>query len=648
MIAALMLLATLAAPQDTVLPLSPRAVAMLDRFPPPRNSDVSVSARFSRDSVWLGEQVELVTATWFRRDLRERLRRQPSLRAPALSGLWSAPASVSPVLARTERVDGVVYDLYVSHQTLFPLGAGAIEAPPAVLTYAVPSSTSFFAPEERRTVSSRSARLVVREIPAALAGALGSGPTAGNLRAHWQVPNATFAAGTPVTVVLAVTGEGNVSLWPAPEIAWPAGVRVYAEPTEEQVRRPAGVVAGAKQFTFTLVVDSAGAVTLPRVRYPYFDPVRAGVVVATASPVTLAVQAAGAAARSPVPASRVLATPIASQLVRRGWALLLLIALLPLVISVTRRRRRPLPRSVPSSGSTEELLRRLLGQAGEATPGRVEVALRRQGVPREDARAVRRWLEGVERHRWAADHPPPPPDDVAVEVVRRLRDRLRPGTVALGLLLVLAMPLRAQWDEAIARYRDGDGPGAERLFTAVVTSHPVSPDAWLDLGAARWMAGDDVGSAAAWLQGVQLAPRDARFHDALDRVPGLPREVRGRAPTLPFSRDELLLIAWVSWLVAWGAWRRHRRVAWGAAVLLVVAGGVAVARIGTRHDLALVRPGMALRVSPVPGTPVLAEAPAWAVVHLERRDGRWWLVHLENGRRGWIPASGVAPLSPLD
>lgn len=648
MIATLLLLATLAAPQDTMLPLSPRAVAMLDRFPPPRGTDVTVRSRFSRDTVWLGEQVELVTATWFRRDLRERLRRQPSLRTPSLSGLWSAPASVTPVLAETRRVDGVVYDLYVSHQTLFPLGAGVIEAPPAVLTYAVPSSTSFFAPEERRTVTSAPARLVVREIPASLAPALGSGPTAHELRARWEVPNTTVSAGTPVTVALAISGEGNVSLWPAPEIGWPPGARIYSEPTDEQVRRPAGIVAGDKRFTFTLVIDSAGAVTLPRVRYPYFDPATSRVVVASASPVTLAVQAASAVARAPVPASRVLRTPVASLLVRRGWPLLLLLAMAPLAHWLWRRRRRARVVPSPPPGSTEELLRRLLGAPADATPGRVEVALRRRGVAREEARAVRRWLEGVERHRWAADHPPPPDDAAVVRVVRRLREGVT-AAVLVGLLaLAGAVPLHAQWDEAIARYRDGDAAGAERLFGESMQAHPTSPDVWLDLGAARWMHGDDVGATAAWLAGLEVAPRDRRLHDALEAVQGVPAGIRQRAPTIPFSRDELVLVALVAWLVAWAAWRRHPRIGRTMAVVVALAGGGALLRTLASRDEALVRPGVVLRISPVATAPQLAEAPPWSVATLERRDGDWWLVRLAGGGRGWLPADGIAPLSPLD
>lgn len=649
MIAALGLLAALVAPQDTV-GLSPRARAMLDRFVPPIDGAVSVATRFSDDTVWIGEQVELVTAIWFPRELRQRLRRQPSLRSPTLAGMWSAPASMLPELAETRRVSGVVLDLYVSHQTLFPLGAGVVEASPAVLSFAVPSSTSFFAPEERREVSSRRSRLVVRPIPPDLAARLGSGPTARDMRLQWRVPDGTVRVGTPVTVELVLTGRGNVALWPTPELIWPPTVRVYAEPTEEEVRRPGGVVAGEKRFRYTLVADSAGVVTLPRVRYPHFDPARAQVVITSASPLGIAVRALGVSGdRATVPASRVLVTPWASRLVRDWWPLLVLIGMAPPVLAAFRRRSAPAPRPAPD-GSLEVQLRRLIGQGAEATPAGIERALRRRGATRDEAREVREWLEGTERHRWSAGHPEPPADHGIRRIVERLRGQATRVAGGAGFLLVCVVgALPGQWQEALDRYREGDATGAERLFAAVVEQHPASPDAWLDLGAARWMAGDDVGSAAAWIRGLRVAPRDARLHDALAAVPNLPGQVRALVPVVPLNRDELLLVAVAGWMLAWLTWRRVPRLGRVAAVVTAATAAFLFWRM--HHDGAsdaLVRSGHVLRVSPVVTAPEVGQIAGWSLVRLERQRPGWWLVRVGDGQRGWLPEAGVAPLSRLD
>src|SRR5690606_19858357 len=113
-------------------------------------------------------------------------------------------------------------------------------------------------------------------------------------------------------------------------VTWPATVRVYVEPSEERIRRPGGLIGGEKRFRYTLVSDSAGVLTLPRVRYPYFDPGAASVRVASAAPMGVAVRVAtNRGPRREIAATRSLGVPIASHVVRRGWPAMLLLALAP-------------------------------------------------------------------------------------------------------------------------------------------------------------------------------------------------------------------------------------------------------------------------------------------------------------------------------
>lgn len=651
MIAALGLLAAVML-QDTAAGLSPRAREMLSQIAPPGNGAVSVATRFSTDTGWIGQQVDLVTVAWLPRGLRDRLRRQPTLRTPALSGLWSAPSQATPILAETRRVDGQVYDLFVSHQILFPLGAGAIEAPPAVLSYAVPASTSFFAPEDRTTLQSRPSRLFVRPIPASLTARLGAGPTARHVGVQWRLPEAAVHAGTPVTVELVVSGEGNVTLWPAPEISWPVHLRVYTEPTMERIRRPAGVISGEKRFRYTVVSDSAGVLTLPRVRYPYFDPATVDVRVAAAAAVAIAVRPTPPTApRRAVQATRILRPTVASQVIDAGWWALVLVSLAPLLLAWWKRRPTPVPVPV-ATHNLEEELRRLLGQPGDASPSRVAEALRRRGIARRDAEVVEQWLQQVDRYRWGPTSTAVPDDAVAATVVSRLRRRSARRRGGIGVLLVLGMasqPVGAQWDEALQRFADGDAAGAARLFEDVTRQEPSAPGAWLNLGAARAMQGDAVGSVAAWLRGTQVAPRDGRLHAAIRAVTTATPEVRRLAPVIPLSRDELLLLACAAWLATLALWRRTRRVAWMAAAVLGLALGTAVLRtVSERTPRGLLRPGAVLRVSPIPTAPVVVAADPWSVATVERQDGAWSLVTLGNARRGWVFGSQVAALSGLD
>ncbi|MEO5800255.1 MAG: SH3 domain-containing protein [Gemmatimonadales bacterium] len=636
--------------QDTT-GLSPRARAMLDRFPLPRSGEVSIATHFSTDTAWFGEQVELVTAAWFPRELRNRLRHTPNLLPPALSGLWSVQAQANMSMAATRVVGGQLYDLFVAHQTLFPLGGGKITVPPAILTYSVPASLSFFAPEQRKTLSSRPATLVIRPIPARLSSELGSGPTARGVKVLWRGVSGPIHAGTPAMVELVIAGEGNIALWPAPEVSWPSGIRVYPDRTEERPIDVAGRRGGEKRFRFTVVADSEGVLSLPQVRYPYFDPATSEVSTAMTDAVALVVlPGTGAGAlRRVLPIVAEAQVPVASDLVALApWAFPLLF-ILPLLVVLWRRRRR-VPRVVPSPArSPESELRDLLGTRGEASPETVVPVLRRRGVPREDAEGVRQWLTAASRRRYG---PPgsdvtPPPAPLA-RVLKRLRSVIR-----LAPLIAICWVARAgaqSLSDGVARYQAGEYHEAALAFDQARLRTPNSVGSWRNLAAAHWLEGDDVGAAAAWVRALELAPRDAVTRAEWHGAGGIPAEVRALAPSLPVSRDELLLISLVGWLLGWllAAFRIRRLPLLFWCVALVALGWAGFRFQTESQDRALLKPGSTLRISPHPAAPSLGEGAAWTLARVEQQRAGWLLVRLDGGRRGWLPASAVAPLGPLD
>ncbi|MES1259032.1 MAG: hypothetical protein ABUL71_00450, partial [Gemmatimonadota bacterium] len=201
--------------------------------------------------------------------------------------------------------------------------------------------------------------------------------------------------------------------------------------------------------------------------------------------------------------------------------------------------------------------------------------------------------------------------------------------------------------------------GAGRAFEADVQAVPTAAGAWRDLGAARWMQRDDAGAAAAWLRALALAPRDPLLRHDWSSAGTIPREVRAHAPSVPLSRDELLLLGLVLWLAAWtlGALRR-RRSTWVVATLCVASIGLAIVRwTAERPGQVLIIANTSLRISPHPATAAVGSLAAWTMVRVERRHDNWLLVGgqvVSPGSvgaltvHGWIPAAAVAPIGPLD
>lgn len=653
-------LATALATRDTGLVISPRVRAMLSEFPLPKSGSPSISIRFSRDTVWLGEQVELVTATWFPRQLRDQLRHQPSISSPSLTGLWSTSSTQRTFPVGSRRVGNDTYDLYVSWQTIFPLGPGRITAPPATLSYSQPTSTAYFAPEVARSFRSGTATLAVRPIPAALQGALAAGPTARNIHLAWRGPVAPVRAGAPAIVSLVMTGEGNLTLWPTPPVTWPGGARVYPEPTLEKPASVDGLISGEKEFRFTIVADSAGVFTLPAVHYPYFDPVTVKVETADAPALTLPMldRAVPTGDVRAMPVTGDSDVPLATRIVHRWWFVLVALALAPpLLVALRRRPRRAVAPPPASVRDPEAVLRRLLGTPVEAGEDHVVAALRLRGIPRDEAEHVHRWLSATGRRRYGPtplDAPEAPP--VIARVLARLRG---PGAAALMLLLVVAARLTAQRADGVARFVGGDYPGAARAFGTVASTRPLSAGAWRDLGTARWMQRDDVGAAAAWLHALALAPRDPLLRDGWAAATTIPPDIRARAPTIPLSRDELLLLALAGWIAAWALGAIGRtRLATGAAIFTAFAVILAGGRWRSeRPGTLLVVAPATMRISPHPATAAVGDLAAWTVVRAQRRIGSWVLVSGQRSSvaspgavevRGWVPAAALVPIGPLD
>jgi hypothetical protein len=134
----------------TASALPSRIRRVLEQAPPPRGSPpAAISVVVSDPSVVVGQQVDVVTIAWFQRDLRQQLRRSPTVEAPRIEGVWSYPQQVPSGIAASRLIGGRWYDLFILHQIIFPLTPGTVKVSAARLHYSVPLAFQFFSQEER-------------------------------------------------------------------------------------------------------------------------------------------------------------------------------------------------------------------------------------------------------------------------------------------------------------------------------------------------------------------------------------------------------------------------------------------------------------------------------------------------------------------
>src|SRR3989441_545713 len=283
----------------TTSTLSPLARSLLESTPAPvsRRADrVALTMLVPSDTVFAGQQVDLIVTAWIPRDLGERMRRPPLLTLVTPEGVWAYPTAASSGVALSRQVNGRWMDLFIAHEVVFPLAPGRLIVPPASVEYALPVTFSFFSREERYTLRSDSIAITVLPLPPAPAPP-GTDVVGQALTLDLHVDPATTRVGEPVEAAVAINGVGNVALWPEPALKWPAGFRGYPAQTEGRIAAQGGRGARSQTFPFLAVPDSSGNFVLPAVRYPYFDAGTGKYETASTLPRGLAV-AAGAEPRA--------------------------------------------------------------------------------------------------------------------------------------------------------------------------------------------------------------------------------------------------------------------------------------------------------------------------------------------------------------
>ena len=658
--------------------LSPLARSLLESTPAPvsrRTDKVALTMLVPSDTVFAGQQVDLIAAAWIPRDLGERMRRPPLLTLVTPEGVWAYPTSSGAALSR--RVNGRWIDLFIAHQVVFPLAAGRLIVPPASVEYALPVTFSFFSREERYTLRSDSLAITVLPLPPA------NPPTnvvGEKLSLDLQLDQTSTRVGEPVEAELTISGIGNVALWPAPEpgLRWPTGFRSYPAQTEMRLATDAGRIAGSKTFHFLAVPDSSGNFVLPEVRYPYFN-AAAGRYEMAAAPVRALAVAPGAEPR----ASRILppllptrgdlpVDRLTGRFGWQGWVALLLVPPLLALFASRRGRRAPAaavvtagPGLTPLGKLEREFLAVLSSHVSDpfARDGDgLAQALRAAGVDSAVADHVKRLRDRLRAARYGPRGLGDATELAAeIEQVLHVLGAERSGGVrrphatltVVGILLVIAGNVGAQQSQtpsAEALFEAGALRAAADSFAARAVREPRDPAHWYNLGATLFRAGADGKATAAWIRAARLAPRDAAIRRALRLLPA-PDPVTERMLSVGWATPaEWGLIAAVGWVLLWltvaggGGRRRIVLLLFGAVAVGASVLGALEWRRRAQPVAVVIADAAPVRAAPYGGASAAATVPAGGALLVGRGYGPWIEVRRSDGIHGWVLGAEITGL----
>lgn len=206
---------------------------------------------------------------------------QSEYQLPDFTGFWSE--QVPEQGEYMVDVAGRTYQVTELWTVLFPTGVGEVSIDPAIM--AVPGDFL----SRGVTLTSEPIALTVRPLPDnAPAGFQGA---VGRFDITAEVDQAQTQVNDTVTWRIILAGEGNLESLPDP--IWPdsPGWRAFDSQASTEMAVSEGRVSGRRTYERVLVPTEAGNLTLPPVKYIYFDPELAEYVTLTTEPIAISVAA---------------------------------------------------------------------------------------------------------------------------------------------------------------------------------------------------------------------------------------------------------------------------------------------------------------------------------------------------------------------
>ena len=230
-----------------------------------------------------------------------------SLTMPPFDGFWSQELSFDNVPSR-EEYNGRVYETYkITELLLSPQESGKIVIPEAVMdvvAQVVVQDRRNYDPifggrqvyRVSRELKSAPVTINVKEFPAGAPQSFNG--AVGNFSLRSTMPAAEIDANSADQIELTISGTGNLKFITAPRITLPESFEVYDTKVVDNCKITATGTTGSLTYTYPFVARSAGAFTIPRIEFSFFNPDTQAYETLATEPFTLVVKDDGSIAAS--------------------------------------------------------------------------------------------------------------------------------------------------------------------------------------------------------------------------------------------------------------------------------------------------------------------------------------------------------------
>ena len=240
------------------------------------DQDIFLRLEVNRSNVVVGEPI-IATVKLYQ---RANITGFESANFPTFNGFWSqeleAPTNIE---FSRETLDGRIYNSALLRKyVLIPQQKGTITIGPADLTCLVNVRVSsggasifdgFFDDYRtvRRKVSTKPVDIHVSALPAGAPASFAGG--VGSFKISAKLSKDSLKTHEAASVLVTISGKGNVSLLGEPKISFPPDMETYDTKVSEKVEK--GGLAGSKYFEYPFIPRSHGDFVLEPIQYTYYD-----------------------------------------------------------------------------------------------------------------------------------------------------------------------------------------------------------------------------------------------------------------------------------------------------------------------------------------------------------------------------------------
>ncbi len=259
------------------------------------NGEIILSLALDKTNVVVGQPIYATLKIYQRANLSG----FESADFPSFTGFWSqeveAPTNIE---FQRENYNGKIYDAALLRRyLLIPQQTGKLRIEPAELTclvnVRVQSRTGsifdgFFDDirQVRQKVSSQAVTVNVSPLPSGAPASFGGG--VGKFSISARLANPSLKAHEASSLIVTVSGKGNVSLLEAPKVKFPLDMEVYDTKITDKSSK--GTLSGSKEFEFPFIPRSHGEFTIDPIQYSYYDTESGRYVTVQTQPISFTVE----------------------------------------------------------------------------------------------------------------------------------------------------------------------------------------------------------------------------------------------------------------------------------------------------------------------------------------------------------------------